>query len=126
VGPFLLLLFRQAQDLPKTFADMLHEAGTVTNQSTFNRVDQRTSLFVEAVTAASGSYEIGPLGLVFNDEFDGDVRTVFLKVFAKELALHKTQKLKVILGGVLQRGRAGLIYLRQRRLPFSKSMLIKL
>ncbi len=83
MGALLLLLLGHAQDLAKTFADMLYEAGTVPNQRPLDSVDQWTGLLVETVTAASGSYEVGPLGLVLNDELDGDVGAVFLKVFAK-------------------------------------------
>jgi hypothetical protein len=49
---------------------MLYEAGTVPNQRALDSVNQWTGLLVETVTAASGSYEVGPLGLVLNDELD--------------------------------------------------------
>ena len=57
---------------------MLYEAGTVPDQRPLDSVNQWTGLLVETVTAASGSYEVGPLGLVLNDELDGDVGAVFL------------------------------------------------
>ena len=49
---FLLGLLGHPQNFAKSFADMFHETGAITDESTFNRVNEAASFLVESITAA--------------------------------------------------------------------------
>ena len=53
VRAFLLGFFSHSKDFSEFFSYFFDEAGTVTHQSTFDRVDEGASFFVEAVATAS-------------------------------------------------------------------------
>lgn len=53
MGPLFLSFFCHSQNFAITFSYMFNKASSITNQSTFNCVDQWACLLIEAITATS-------------------------------------------------------------------------